>query len=191
MILAKDIVTEEIKSLHEKSLPVELPIGQDDVKTLYEMLAYLINSQDDKKAAELNLRPGVGLAAPQIGVNKCMFVVFATDEEGIKHTLLVVNPKIIKTSNQMVYLNGGEGCLSVQRETCGVTPRYKEIKADCYLYNLKLNKLERKIITLRNYLAIVFQHEYDHLFGTLYVDKMMNEDEAKQKHIYPLWEEED
>ena len=98
MILAKDIVTEEIKSLHEKSLPVELPIGQDDVKTLYEMLAYLINSQDDKKAAELNLRPGVGLAAPQIGVNKCMFVVFATDEEGIKHTLLVVNPKIIKTS---------------------------------------------------------------------------------------------
>ena len=191
MILMKDIVTEDIKSLHEKSIPVALPINDQDRLTLIEMLGYLINSQDDKKAAELKLRPGVGLAAPQIGVNKCMFAVFATDEEGIKHVLLVVNPKIIGHSKEMVYLNGGEGCLSVQRETCGVTPRYKEIKVDCHLYNLKLQKLEHKIITLRNYLAIVFQHEYDHLLGTLFVDKLMSEEEANKQKIYKLWEDED
>ena len=190
MILGSNIVKENVQSLHEISKPVELPLSDEDRNTLLEMFMYLINSQNPEKAKELNLRPGVGLAAPQIGVNKCMFAVFAENEEGKLFTLLVVNPKIIQKSKELTYLPGGEGCLSVDRQTCGITPRHKTIKVDCHLYNLKTQKLEHKIFSLKDYIAIVFQHEFDHLLGTLFVDKLMEEKEANQKGIKPLWEEE-
>lgn len=190
MILMKDIVKENIKSLHEKSLPVKLPFSEEDKKTILEMLMYLINSQDKERAEALGLRPGVGIAAPQIGINKCMFAVFVEDFDGKLYNLLVVNPKIISHSKEMTYLPGGEGCLSVDRETCGITPRYKSIKVDTYLYNIKTEKLEHKIFNLSGYVAIVFQHEFDHLSGTLFVDKLLPEDEARKQGIRPLWEEE-
>lgn len=188
MILMKDIIREGNELLRKKSTNVEKPVNEINKKILIEMIGYLINSQNDEKAKELGLRPGVGLAAPQIGINKKMFAIFTSDLEGNMWLLPVINPNIIKRSKEMIFLPGGEGCLSVDRETFGVTPRYKKITVEGDFYDLRTDKFEHKKIDLEGYIAIVFQHEYDHLLGVLYCDNIIAEDEAIKKGYKPLWE---
>ena len=188
MILMKDIIKEGNEILRTESADVKLPLSIEDKNTLLDMLGYLFNSQNDAKAKELGLRPGVGLAAPQIGINKKMFTILANDLDGKSWLLAVINPKIIKKSKELIYLPGGEGCLSVDRETCGITPRYERITVEADLLNVKNGKVEHKKFELNDYIAIVFQHEYDHLFGTLYVDTIMDEAKAKESGLMPLWE---
>lgn len=183
----KNIIKEGNELLRKESVDVELPLSNEDKTTLLEMVGYLFNSQNDAKAKELGLRPGVGLAAPQIGINKKMFAVLCNDMDGKTWLMAVVNPKIVKKSKEMIYLPGGEGCLSVDRETCGITPRYKRITVEAYLYNLQKGTVEFKKFELTDYIAIVFQHEYDHLFGTLYIDKMLDKNKAKDNGLIPLW----
>lgn len=187
----KNIIREGNQILRNASEEVKLPLSIEDKKTIMEMVGYLFNSQDAEKAKELGLRPGVGLAAPQIGINKKIFTILANDLEGKLWLMVVLNPKITKKSKEMTYLPGGEGCLSVDRETCGITPRYKRINVEADLYNLQTGKIEHKKFELKDYIAIVFQHEYDHLFGTLFVDTIISEDEAKEKGMKPLWEVEE
>ena len=124
---------------------------------------------------------GVGLAAPQVGILKRIVVIDCTGED----LLVMINPKIIETSGEQT---GGEGCLSVDRETCGITPRHKRITVEAHLYNLQTQTVEFKKFDLKDYIAIVFQHEYDHLFGTLYVDTIMDENKAEKSGLTPLWE---
>ena len=188
MILMKNIIKEGNELLRKESVDVKLPLSNEDKTTLLEMVGYLFNSQNDAKARELGLRPGVGLAAPQIGINKKMFAVLCNDMEGKTWLMAVVNPKIVKKSKEMIYLPGGEGCLSVDRETCGITPRHKRITVEAYLHNLQTGATEFKRFDLRDYVAIVFQHEYDHLLGTLYVDTIIDDDKAKENGLIPLWE---
>ena len=191
MILMKNIVREGHEALRKESVDIKLPLSNEDKMTIMEMVGYLFNSQDDAKAKELGLRPGVGLAAPQIGINKKLFTILANDLDGKTWLLAVMNPKIIKKSKDIVFLPGGEGCLSVDRVTCGVTPRYRKITVEADLYNLQKGTVEHKKFDLEDYIAIVFQHEYDHLFGTLFVDTILSEKEALQKGMKPLWEVEE
>ena len=190
MITMNKIIREGNQLLRNKSTDVEIPVQDEDKKTLIDMLSYVINSQDEEKAEKLNLRPGVGLAAPQIGINKKMFAIATTDLNGKPWILPVVNPKITNTSKEMIYLPGGEGCLSVDRSTTGVTPRYRKIEATAYIYNFNKDRFEKTKLVLDDYIAIVFQHEYDHLFGTLFVDTIIDELEAKKRGCKPLWENE-
>ena len=188
MILMKNIIKEGNELLRKESVDVVLPLSIEDKTTLLDMVGYLFNSQNDTKAKELGLRPGVGLAAPQIGVNKKMFAILSNDMEGKTWLMAVINPRIVKKSKELIYLPGGEGCLSVDRETCGITPRHKRITVEAYLYNLQSSVVEFKRFELRDYIAIVFQHEYDHLFGTLYVDTILDESKAEENGLVPLWE---
>ena len=173
-ILMKDIVYEGDDRLHEVCKPVELPINDEDTSILLSLLAYVINSQDEEFVNKYNVRPAVGLAAPQIGVLKRMFAIVCYDEEDKLHILPLVNPKILEHSEEKVYLNGGEGCISVKRPTSGLTPRYKWIKIEALKWNVKRKEFEKIREKIDGYLSIVFQHEYDHLDGILYVDKMYN-----------------
>ena len=184
----KNIIKEGNELLRKESTDVVLPLSLEDKTTLLDMVGYLFNSQNDTKAKELGLRPGVGIAAPQIGINKKMFAILCNDLDGKTWLMAVVNPKIVKKSKELIYLPGGEGCLSVDRETCGITPRHQRITVESYLYNLQTGALEFKKFELRDYIAIVFQHEYDHLFGTLYVDTIQDEKKAIENGLTPLWE---
>ena len=172
MILMKDIVYEGDERLHEVCKHVELPISDEDAETLRSLLEFVVNSQDEDMVKKYNLRPAVGLAAPQIGVLKRMFAIVCNDENDKLYILPLVNPKILEHSEEKVYLNGGEGCISVKRPTDGLTPRYKWIKFEAVQWNYKRKVFERIRMKLEGYLAIVFQHEYDHLEGILYTDKM-------------------
>lgn len=168
----KDIRQEGDPVLRKRASEVTLPLSQEDLTILRDMMNYITTSQDDELAEEFGLRPAVGLAAPQIGIAKKMFCMFTADETGeTLHAYAVVNPKIIASSEEMTYLPGGEGCLSVDEEKNGLVPRAARIKAKAHLVDLEKGEGRDVLLKLSGYPGIVFQHEYDHLLGVLFVDK--------------------
>lgn len=169
----KDILKDETRDhdiLRQKSIDVNIPLSNEDKESLKAMNQYLQLGYDENYVKKHDIRPGVGIAAPQIGVLKKMFVIMAYDEKGNYHNYLVINPKIISHSEEKAYLESGEGCLSVETAYRGYIHRYKRIKAKCFLYNIDNDSLEQTTLSLKGYLAIIFQHEYDHLFGVLFFD---------------------
>lgn len=164
-IRMKDIVREGAKILRKVTDPVPLPPREEDVEELACMLQYLKNSQDEEVARRYKLRPGVGLSANQIGLDKSMFAAYYTDEEGEQHEYMLINPKIVSHSVAMTYLESGEGCLSVDRPVQGFVPRYQKIKVKAY--DPQGNEV---LLSLKGYGAIVFQHEIDHLNGVMFYD---------------------
>ncbi len=172
MLLMKDIIREGNPLLKQKSADVKLPLSKEDEQTLIDMIEYIDNSIDEEIATKYDLRAAVGIAAPQIGILKKMFVIYLTDEEGQEHFYPLVNPKIVSYSDELIYLPGGEGCLSVDREVNGLIHRYRRISVDAQLYNPEDGSLKHVILKLKNYPALVFQHEYDHLFGVLFPDRI-------------------
>lgn len=177
MFLNKDIVKEGNQILRNVSKEVQTPLSSSDLELLSGLHEYVVVSQIDDLVKKYKIRPGVGIAAPQVGQNKRMFAMEFNDflDNNKHYSLSVVNPKIISRSKELTYLPGGEGCLSVDRETTGVTPRNYRIIAKGYFYDFINKKLQFKTIELEGYPAIVFQHEYDHLDGILFTDKMYDE----------------
>ncbi len=170
MILMKDILKEGNPILREKCEEIALPLSKDEEKTIQDMIEYLRNSQDEELSKKYGIRPGVGLAAPQIGINKKMLVILSYDEEGKLHFYPMINPKLISYSEEKTYLEGGEGCLSVDRNVKGLVHRAKRVTVETYLYTE--NKLLHVRLRLKGYIAVIFQHEYDHLNGILFVDRI-------------------
>lgn len=154
--------------MRQKSQPVELPLSDEDRDVLNSMSEHLRLSQDEEYAKKHNIRAGVGLAAIQIGLLKRMFVIYYEDGQGGYVEYQLVNPKIIETSIRKAALSQGEGCLSVDKDHPGLVHRYHKIKMKAY------NALtdEEIIITARGFDAIVLQHEYDHLDGKFFYDRI-------------------
>ena len=173
MLTMKDIIVEGNELLRKKCEPVELPLSKEDEDTINEMIDYIFNSIDEEISKKYNLRPAVGIAAPQIGINKKMLVIYSYDEYGNEHFYPMINPKLISYSDELTYLDCGEGCLSVEREAKGYIHRSKRVTVDTYLYYE--GKLKKVTLRLKGYLAIIFQHEYDHLNGVLFVDHINKE----------------
>ena len=121
--------------------------------------------QNDEINEKYNLRPGVGIAACQVGEFKKIFAMLIQDEkEKIEYVL--VNPRIVSESVAEAYLAGGEGCLSVENDHEGYIYRKFFVTVEAYDYLTKTN-IRKKF---RGYPAIVVQHEIDHFSGTLYYD---------------------
>ena len=169
------IVKDSNPIMRKKSQPVELPLSQEDKKTLDDMLNYLKLSQDEDYAKKHNIRAGVGIAAIQIGLLKRMFCIYYETDEGIVQYQLV-NPKIIEYSVRKCALKNGEGCLSVDVDHEGLSHRYYKIKMAAF----DALRNEDIIITARGFDAIVLQHEYDHLDGLFYYDRIDNNNPNKQ-----------
>lgn len=161
------IVKDSNPIMRKKSQPVSLPLTKEDKDTLDEMLEYIKLTQDENYAKKHNVRAGIGLAAIQIGLLKRMFVIYYETENGIVQYQLV-NPKIIEYSLRKCALKDGEGCLSVDGEHPGYAHRYYKIKMEAY------DALSDKniIITARGFDAIVLQHEYDHLDGLFFYNRI-------------------
>ncbi|MFB1051578.1 peptide deformylase [Paraliobacillus sp. JSM ZJ581] len=165
MITMNDIVREGNPILEQIATPVEIPINDQERKTLKEMLQYLKNSQDEEISKKHQLRPGVGLAAPQIGLSKRMIAVHFEDLNGKQFSEGLINPKIISHSVEKTFLSNGEGCLSVDREIPGYVPRYAKVTVKAL--NVHGDPIKWR---LRGYAAIVIQHEIDHLNGIMFYD---------------------
>ena len=175
----KDILDEKEKILHEKSEEVTFPLSKEDKDTIKDIIELLTNSQIPELAEKYDLRPGMGLAAIQLGIKKRYFVVVHEYEKGKFDNYVLINPKIISTSEEMIYVGEGEGCLSINRETVGIVPRHARVTMEAY------DEKGRKIrVRGREELAIAFQHELDHLNGILFTDKIDKKDPFKNKDLY-------
>lgn len=173
IITMKDIVKEGSDILRKKTQEVKLPVSKEDKDALLCMLQYLKNSQDPVISKQYKLRPGSGLSSNQIGLDKQMFAALFDDRQKDNEYMLI-NPKIISHSINMIYLPEGEGCLSVDREVKGFVPRYERIKVKAYNING-----EEVILKFKGYSSIVIQHEIDHLNGIMFYDRINKENPFK------------
>ncbi len=161
------ILDEKDKHLHLPSQEVKFPLSDELIQTINDCLDYLEISQDEKLAETYDLRPGMGLSLCQIGIMKKIFVISEDNGDGTFGRYIVINPKVISHSEELIYVGEGEGCLSINRPVEGIVPRYARMKVKAY------NELgEEYVIRVREDISIAFQHEMDHLNGILFTDKI-------------------
>lgn len=176
MIKMKDILDEKDKRLRNISKEVTFPLSQKDKDTINDMIEYLHDSQIEELSEKYDLRPGMGMAAIQLGVPKRYFVVVEETEPGEFDTYILINPKIISNSVEKIYVENGEGCLSVNRPVEGIVPRYARVTMEAY--DLEGRKIH---VRAREELAIAMQHELDHLNGIMFTDHIDSRNPYKGK----------
>ena len=163
------------KVLRTKAENVEIPLNSADEALALAMFQHIKESQDPELSEKYKLRAGVGLAAPQVGESKRIIVVHIPLDDDDYITYVLANPLIISSSVRRAYLEGGEGCLSVDEEYPGHVYRYFKIKVQAY------DVLAKEKITIKasGYEAIVLQHEIDHLNGVLFYDRIDHTNKIK------------
>ena len=141
--------------LHQVAEPV---VAFDDA------LATLV----DDMFATMEAAPGVGLAAPQIGRGERVFVYDWTDEEGTRTRGVAVNPElwISPVPVGVPEDDEEEGCLSIPGE------RFALKRAERALLRAQDVHGEHYELEASGWLARILQHEYDHLNGILYADRL-------------------
>ena len=138
------------KRLRDKALPVA--VVDDDIRKLC-----------DDMAETMYAAPGVGLAAPQIGVSRRIFVIDIATADEKSDLRVFINPEFVSREGEMVW---EEGCLSFP----GIHEEVQRAaKVTVRAQGLDGNVFE---VTAEGLLAIAIQHEYDHLEGTLMVDRV-------------------
>jgi peptide deformylase len=137
---------------------VSTPVTQEEVADLHKRLLDEVNSHDS----------AAGLSAIQLGVPKRLFITTDPDEnpkDDVPEWCLWVNPEIESFDDETVEVV--EGCLSFPQQFV-LTKRHKQITVSTQ--NLE-NWAEREVYNLSGMEAVVFQHEFDHLNGTLMFDR--------------------
>ena len=144
--------------LLQKCEPVEDVKNKEITKIIHDMTETMLDSK------------GIGLAAPQVHINK-QIIIFRIPEEDndkeIKITALI-NPKLTKTSDNTN--DDWEGCLSIPG-MLGLVRRFSSIRYEGYDMSGNIIKKEAQGMHAR-----VVQHEYDHLRGCLYINRLANKE---------------
>ncbi len=158
---AKKIITVPNQLLREKSQPI---------RSFGKKTKQLANDLVETMAMAEKQMAGVGLAAIQIGVKKQMFVLLK--EKG-KPVEIIVNPKITWASKKTITGSDKkqdlEGCLSVP-DLWGVVKRAETIKIK---YQDIAGRTKEEKLT--GFLARVVLHEFDHLNGVLFIDRVIEQ----------------
>lgn len=162
-----DILDEKDKRLRMISKEVTFPLSKEDKKTIQRIIDHLTYSQIEEYEKKYNLRPGMGLAFPQLGINERIIIIVHEVEEATFDNYVVINPKIVSYSEEMIAADAGEGCLSVNRDVEGHIPRHARVTVEGF--DEDGNKIR---IRAREELSIAFQHEIDHLNGILFYDRI-------------------
>ena len=138
--------------LRQKAVPFEMEEINDDLRAFIDEMFDTMNEAN-----------GVGLAGPQAGISKRIFVVIADDDV----RRVFINPQIISTSSELGDYD--EGCLSVPG-VYQTVQRPVKVSVQAYNENGKLFSLDADGL-----LARIIQHEYDHLEGMLFIDRVSPE----------------
>ena len=153
----REIVITGEPVLHRPAGPVN-HIG-DDIRELV-----------DDMFGTMELAPGVGLAAPQVGVDLAIFVYDWVDEDDVQHRGVAINPTLMLDPLAVTPLDEDEeieGCLSIPGERF---PLRRSDRVTLTATDLNGNDYT---ITASGWLARIFQHEYDHLLGIVYTDRLV------------------
>lgn len=161
------IVDEKNKILRQIAEEATTPLTKEEKDLIDQIIINLRYSQIDEYSEKYDLRPGMGLAFPQLGISKRIIVIVYEYEEGKFENYVVVNPKITSNSQEMIAAEAGEGCLSVNRDVDGHVPRYARVTVEGLDVDGKPIKFRA-----REELSIAFQHEIDHLNGILFYDRI-------------------
>ena len=140
------------KRLREVAAPIE--VVTDEIR---ELARDMLDVMYDE--------PGIGLAAPQLGVSVRLVVVDVawTEEEGARNPRILVNPEIVHAEGN---LSWNEGCLSV--------PDFQADVERAERVRLRATDLDGKALEIdaSELEAVCFQHEIDHLDGVLFIDRI-------------------
>ncbi len=115
---------------------------------------------------------GVGIAAPQVGIKRNLFWFKRFDILPSKPFQVAINPQILFYSQKKVSFNG-DGCLSVPNIS-GKTDRFSSIMVQYVLENGVVEKNILEGTSAVSFTSVCFQHEYDHLQGILFVDRVVS-----------------
>ncbi|MEQ9618210.1 MAG: peptide deformylase [Deltaproteobacteria bacterium] len=132
---------------------------------------------------------GVGIAAPQVNESKRIFIISSHPSVRYPNApemkpVAIINPEIISTSEELV--KDWEGCLSIPGIR-GMVPRHKSIHARYFLRNGSTEERE-----FTGFIARIFQHEYDHINGILFPDRLeSNKDLITEKEYRKIISAED
>lgn len=148
-------------------LPIRIagdPVLREKAKKVKKIDASIQKLIDDM-IATMHAAPGVGLAAPQVGVS-LRVVVIETPDDGL---MTLINPEVVKTSGERQVT---EGCLSVPGYQAEITrSRQVTVKA------LSREGKEIRLKAVDTLLAQALEHEIDHINGILYIDYLKDADE--------------
>ncbi|MCD6490246.1 MAG: peptide deformylase [Thermodesulfobacterium sp.] len=148
-------------ALREKAKPIENIDGE---------LKHTI----DKMAETMYKAKGLGLAANQVGILKRFFIMDISQKEGKRKLEVYINPEILSAEGETVY---EEGCLSIPGY---YAPVKRHAKLYIKAYDINGNPFEKE---LEGISAIAFQHEYDHLDGILFIDRLS----PLKKQLFKKW----
>jgi len=145
--------------LRQKSTEIKDIPGNNDLHLLI-----------DRLKITLDVESGVGISAVQVGVLKNLFLFVRIDKPGYP-IQVAINPRIMKHPEKTICFED-DGCLSIPR-TSGNSQRYPWIEVEYTdekgeLIHERLEGYSRD----GNFTAVIFQHEYDHLQGVLFIDKL-------------------
>lgn len=123
-----------------------------------------LQTKIDDMAETMYQAPGVGLAASQVGLDQCVVVYDVSSREEGRNLQVLINPRIVCEEGKIVSEN--EGCLSVPDYRSDVV-RAVRVQVEGLDRNGKPVSIEAS-----EFLAIVLQHEIDHLNGVLFIDRI-------------------
>lgn len=126
----------------------------------------------DRMIETMVAAPGVGLASIQVGIGESLIVVESQPGEKKHDPLVLINPTIVAADGSV--LSEEEGCLSVPDYRADVQ-RFAAVAVEAHDRHGKPIRLERD-----DFLAVVLQHEIDHLNGTLFIDRIS----ALKRNLY-------
>ena len=162
-----NILDEKDSRLRKISKEASLPLSKEYKDIIDHIIKELTYSQIEELSEKYDLRPGMGLAFPQLGINERIIVIVYEYDDGKFEEYVVVNPKIVSYSDEMIAAEAGEGCLSVNRDVEGHIKRHARVTVEGY--DVDGNKIK---VRAREELAIAFQHEIDHLNGIIFYDRI-------------------
>ena len=159
------LTTNETDSIFLREKSRDIPV--DEINTVE--IQTLIKRMEETLVVE----EGVGLASPQIGIQRNLFLFMRLDKPD-NPIEVAINPVMVAHSEKMICFEG-DGCLSIPGER-GTTSRYDWIDVEYYnsdgvLIQEKLHSGARG----GDFTGVIFQHEFDHLNGILFIDRLVDD----------------
>ena len=159
VLTIEDNLDNEILRATSTDIPQEVLLSEDYAALCSLMIATVTHPSQD----------GVGIAGPQVGLNRKVVAVQRFDKDGEPFEVYP-NIDIIWASDSLVA--GPEGCLSVPNRRGNVLRNQEIIIEYTYVPKNKKEEIHIKRDTVSGFTAVIFQHEIDHLKGKLYIDRL-------------------
>ncbi|MGC9505788.1 peptide deformylase [Baaleninema sp.] len=157
------------------------PVLREKARSIADVRQPHIQQLIDSMLVTVRDADGVGLAAPQIGESLRLLVIASRPNSRYPDAPMLeptpmANPRVLRHSEERAF--GWEGCLSVPGRR-GWIPRYREVEVE---YLDRSGNLQCRV--LRDFVARIFQHEFDHLEGLVFLDRVQNPNDAIPESEY-------